>query len=301
MSGPAFASRFRGVIPPLVTPFTAEGALDLDAFRANLESYASEDLGGYLVLGSNGEAASVDLEERQALVRTARRHAGDRLLLAGTGVESTRATAELCRRAADDGADAVLVLTPFYYRSQMTAEALRLHFEEVASTSPVPVLLYSVPAFTGLPLPPPVAAELSGHPNVAGMKDSSGDVGALSRVVAAVPPSFRVACGSAPVLYPALCVGAAAGILAVACCAPRPVAALVRAFESGDHARARTLQEAITPLATAVTATHGVPGLKAAMDLGGRRGGHPRRPLLPASSAARDEIAALLARLRDLA
>ena len=285
-----------GILPPLVTPFREDGGLDLPSFEANLEAYGAFDLGGYLVLGSNGEAASLDEDEKLALVRAARKSAGTRTLLVGTGVESTRGTIALTRRAADLGADAALVLTPHYYKAQMTPEALRRHFEAVAEASPVPVLLYSVPAFTGLPFPATLAAALAGHPRIAGMKESSGDIGLLGRIVASVPSTFAVACGSAPVLYPALCLGAVAGILAVACCAPRPATALYRAVAAGDHVGARRLQEALTPLAVAVTAAYGVAGLKAAMNVVGWKGGAVRAPLVPAPPGVNEELRGLLAR-----
>lgn len=283
----------RGVLPPLVTPFRPDGGLDLASFEANLEAYEAEDFGGYLVLGSNGEAAVLDESEKLALVRAARRKARSRALLVGTGLESTQGTIELTRKAADEGADGALVLTPFYYRAEMTEDALRRHFETVAEAAPIPVLAYSVPAFTGLPWPPGLARMLAAHPRIVGMKESSGDLGLLGRIVASVPPSFMAVCGSGPVFYPALCIGAPAGILAVAGCAPRPVTALYRAFLSGDHARARRIQEALTPLAVAVTATHGVAGLKVAMDLAGFRGGEVRAPLRGVAPAVRDELRAL--------
>jgi 4-hydroxy-2-oxoglutarate aldolase len=284
----------RGVIPPLVTPFLPDGALDLRAFEANVEALAAHDLAGFLVLGSNGEAASLDEEEKLALVAAARRRAPGRFLLVGTGTESTRGTVALTRKAAERGADAVLVLTPHFYKSRMSVDALRAHFEAVADASPVPVYLYSVPAFTGLPWPPGLAPALAAHPRVAGMKESSGDVGLLARVVSSVPAGFEVACGNALVFYPALCVGAAGGVLAVANCAPRPAIALYEAFRTGDHVRARRLQEALTPLAAAVTTTHGVAGLKRAMGLAGLRGGEVRAPLLPAPASVLDEIRPLL-------
>ena len=288
--------RLRGVVPPLVTPFHADGALDIAAFEGNLEALAAHDLAGFLVLGSNGEAASLDEEEKLALVAAARRRVPGRFLLVGTGMESTRATVSLTHKAADLGADAALVLTPHYYKSQMTVDALRLHFEAVADASTIPVYLYSVPAFTGLAWPPALAGLLAAHPRVAGIKESSGDVGLLARIVASAPASFEVACGNAPVFYPALCVGAVGGVLAVANCAPRPTAALFRAFERGDHALARRLQAALGPLAAAVTASHGVAGLKRAMDHVGLRGGSVRAPLLPAPPDVLDEIAPLLER-----
>lgn len=286
----------QGIVPPLVTPFREDGRLDLRAFEANLEAYAEHDLAGYLVLGSNGEAQSLEEDEKLALVGVARAHAGSRLLLAGTGLESTRSTIALTRKAADRGVDAVLVLTPSYYKARMTAEALQRHFEAVAEASPIPVLVYSVPAFTGIPWPAALTPVLAAHPRIAGMKESSGDVGLLGRIVASVPPSFRVACGSGPVLYAALCMGASAGILAVACCAPGPVVALFQAFRAGDHPGARRLQEALTPLATAVTATHGVAGLKRAMDLAGFSGGAVRAPLLSLPASVDGELTDALAR-----
>jgi dihydrodipicolinate synthase/N-acetylneuraminate lyase len=286
----------RGVVPPLVTPFRSDGSVDLPAFEANLDVLKGLDLAGFLVLGSNGETPGLDEAEKLDLVVAARRSLPGRFLLVGTGVGSTRGTVALTRRAADAGADAALVLTPHYYRSRMTEEALRRHFEAVADASPIPVYLYSVPAFTGLLWPPDLARALAGHPRIAGMKESSGDVSLLARIVSTVPPSFSVACGSAPVLYPALCVGAAGGIVAVANCVPRVVTALFAAFRSGDHERARRLQEALTPLAVAVTATWGVAGLKAAMDLAGLRGGAVRAPLLPVPDAVREQLQPLLAR-----
>lgn len=288
--------RLDGILPPLVTPFRPDGALDLVAFEANLEAYAAFDLEGYLVLGSNGEAPSLDEDEKLSLVEAARRGAGGRLLLVGAGLESTEATASLCRKVADLGADAVLVLTPHYYRSQMTVEVLRRHYERVADASPVPVYLYTVPAFTGVPCPPELPGLLAPHPNVAGIKESSGDLALMGQILATTPERFAVACGSAPVLYPALCLGASAGILAVACCAPGPVARLFRAARNGEHEEARRLQAALLPLATAVTKKHGVAGLKLALTLSGFRGGEVRPPLCGVGVAARDELRTTLER-----
>jgi 4-hydroxy-2-oxoglutarate aldolase len=286
----------RGVFTPVVTPFRQDGSVDTAAFEANLELYAEYDLAGALVLGSNGEAGSLDEGEKLALVGIARAQLDGRVLLVGVGLESTRSTIALARKAADLGADAALVLTPHYYKARMTPEALTRHFEAVASASPIPILLYSVPAFTGIAWPSGLAETLSAHPNIAGIKESSGDVGLLGRLCASTPESFAVVSGSAPTFYPALCVGASAGVLAVACCAPRTLAALYRAHEAGDHARARSLQQAIMPLAVAVTAGHGVAGLKAAMDAAGFHGGAVRSPLLPVGEAVHRDLLELVAR-----
>jgi 4-hydroxy-2-oxoglutarate aldolase len=286
-----------GVVPPLVTPFRSDGSLDLPGFEANLDVLRATDLAGFLVLGSSGEAAGLEEDEKLDLVRVARRLTPGRFLLVGTGLESTRGTCALTRQVADLGADGVLVLTPHFYRSRMSEEVLRRHFTAVADASPVPVFLYSVPAFTGLPWPPGLATSLAGHPRIAGMKESSGDVGLLARIVASVPASFAVACGNAPIFYPALCVGATGGILGVANCVPRLVTELHRAFVAGDHARARHLQQALTPLAV-VTSTWGIAGLKVAMDLAGLQGGQVRAPLLQAPETAREALRGLVDQAR---
>jgi 4-hydroxy-2-oxoglutarate aldolase len=297
----SLAARVRGVLPPVVTPFRSDGAVDIAAFEANLDLYTPHDLAGVLVLGSNGEAGSLEEGEKLVLVGVARARTRGRILLVGTGLESTRATINLTKKVADQGADAALVLTPHYYKARMTPDALARHFEAVADASPIPILLYSVPAFTGLAWPAGLAETLEAHPRIVGIKESSGDVGLLARLRAGTPASFAVVCGSAPTFYPALCVGASAGILAAACCVPRVVAALYRAYEAGDHPRARDLQRALMPLALAVTAGHGVAGLKAAMDAAGFHGGEVRAPLLPASDAARREFAELVAQVRSFA
>ncbi len=286
----------RGVIPPLVTPFRADGSLDLASFEDDVEALAAHDLAGFLVLGSNGEAGSLDDEEKATLVTAVRRRVPGRFLLVGTGMESTRATVALTRKVADLGADAVLVLTPHYYKARMTPDALRRHFEAVADASPVPVYLYSVPAFTGLPWPPGLGSALAPHPRIAGMKESSGDVALLARIVSSVPDRFEVACGNALVFYPALCLGAVGGVLAVANCVPRAATALYRAFVAGDHACARRIQEAILPLATSISTSYGVAGLKVAMRLAGMKGGEVRSPLLAAPPSAADELRPLLER-----
>lgn len=286
----------RGVIPPLVTPFHADGGLDLEAFSGSLEALAAHDFAGFLALGSTGEASSLDEDEKLLLVAAARRTVPGRFLLVGTGLESTRATVAFTRKVIDLGADAVLVLTPCYYKNRMTVEALRRHFEAVADASSVPVYLYSVPAFTGLPWPADVTPALAAHPRIRGIKESSGDINLFARITASVPNGFEVACGNAAVIYPALCLGATGGVLGISNCSPKATLALYKAFCGGDHEKARRIQRALLPLVS-VAVTHGVAGLKLAMSLAGMRGGTVRAPLLPAAPGLVEEIRPLLAAL----
>lgn len=283
-----------GIIPPLATPFRADGSLDLAAFESNVESYAACDFSGLLVLGSNGEAACLSEPEKLSLIKAAVSLAHGRTVYAGTGLESTATTIELTKKAADMGASAALVLNPFFFKTHLNAAALRRHYEAVADASPIPTLLYSMPAATGLAIPPNIVHELAKHPNIRGMKDSSGDIANLQRILGGVPKTFPVAAGSAPVLYPALTLGASGGVLAVAQCAPEATCAVYKAFLAGDHARAAKLQQSLTPLAIAVTGTYGVAGLKAALTLAGRHGGVPRPPLAAATEAETADIKRLL-------
>lgn len=288
------ATFLEGIIPPVVTPFEADGRLDLAAYEANIESYAACDFSGFLVLGSNGEAVCLAEKEKVAIIKAVVARAKGRPVYAGTGLESTRTTIELTKKAADAGAAAALVLNPFFFKGHLNGEALRRHYEAVADVSRIPVLLYSMPAATGLAIPPAIVHQLAQHPNVRGLKDSSGDIANLQKILAGVPKGFPVAAGSAPVLYSALGLGASGGVLAVAGCSPDITIAVYKAFKAGNHERARKLQLAMTPLAIAVTATYGVAGLKAAVTLSGRRGGVPRPPLPAATEAEVIEVKRLM-------
>lgn len=289
----------RGVIPPVVTPFKNE-ELDLQAMQANLRAWNLTGLSGYLILGSNGENCYLGEAEKEAvLAAAAEAMAADKLFMAGTGCESTRETIRLTRRAAELGADCALVLTPAYYKGQMTNEALEAHYQKVAEASPMPILLYNVPQFTGINMAPALVARLAAHANIAGIKDSSGNIGQLTEIIRLCPPDFAVFVGSAPVFYVALCVGAVGGILAVANVAPEPCVEIQRLYDRGDHQGALAMQRAVNPLAALVTTGLGVGGLKLAMDLRGFQGGQVRSPLcLPLE--ARPQLTQELGKLRPM-
>lgn len=284
----------------MVTPFDGE-EVDVRAIRSNVERWSRAGVGGIVALGSNGEAPLLEEDESDRVLEAARDAlASQFVLIAGTGRESTRATIVACSRAARLGADAVLVRTPSYFKPRMTPDAFVRHYTAVADASPVPVLLYNYPALTGVNLTPDTVGRLSEHPNIVGMKETGVDTVQFAAFVAAVPSSFAVMAGSALVFYPWLCVGATGGILAVACVLPELCVTLYQHALAGRHAAARALQQELTPLGRLVTSTHGVPGLKAAMDLAGYTGGKPRSPLGPAPAAAIDEIRLELNRVRKV-
>ena len=283
--------KLSGILPPITTPFNARGEVDYGALASNIERYNTTGLAGYVALGSNGEAVHLAADERRRVLETVKRAAtSHHTIIGGVNELSTRAAIESSKAAADCGADAVLVVTPYYYKSRMTQDALAAHFTEVAEHSPVPVLIYNFPQSTGVVIESQTIASLAGHPNIVGLKDSAGNMGALSETARLAPPSFAVMTGNGGILYTSLMMGAAGAILGVACAAPRPCVELYEAARAGDHQRARELQNRISPLSQTVTAVLSVPGLKAAMDILGFAGGFPRAPLSPVSDADRDRI-----------
>ena len=282
---------FAGVYTPLATPFAADGSLDERGLTANVERYLQTPLTGLVVLGSNGEAPQLDDAEADraiAVVRAAMPKG--RPLLAGTGRESTRATIAATRRAADLGADAVLVRTPAFYKGQMTTEAFIRHYTQVADQSPVPVLLYNVTIYTGVNLLPDALAALSAHPNIVGVKETNSDMVQFGEYLSRAQEGFTVLAGSGATYYSALALGAHGAILAVGGVAPDLCMNIFTAVSEGRFAEARAMQHKLAPLARLVGTAHGVPGLKAALDLLGFVGGAPRPPLLPAGAAAIDAI-----------
>lgn len=286
-----------GIYPPIITPFK-DDEVDYAGLARNVGRWMGTGLRGLLALGSNGEAAFLDEDEADRIVATVREGVPrDRVLLVGTGRQSTRATIAATRRAATAGADAVLVLTPFYFKSQMTPEALAEHYRAVADASPVPVLLYNFTNVTGLNMAPDLVASLSAHPNIVGLKDSNGDIGQVAGVVARVPPEFAVLVGSASTLHPAMVAGASGGIMAVANVAPEICVKLYDLVRAGRHDEARDLQRRLTPLANAVTGGYGIAGLKVAMEIAGYAGGEVRQPLRPAKAEAREVLRRLLEEL----
>lgn len=283
-----------GILAPVVTPFASD-RVDLGAFSANLERYGETALAGVVVLGSNGEAALLNDAESDAVLAAARAALPEgKTFVAGTGRESTPGTIAACRRAADAGADAVLVRTPGFFKARMTVDAFIRHYSAVADASPVPVLLYNVTMFTGVTLPGESVSALAAHPNVIGLKDSGSDLAIVADFIARGGPRFTVLSGSAPTLYPSLCLGARGAVLAVAGVIPDLCARIHELVRRAAHDDALALQRRITPLASAVGSRFGVPGLKAALDMVGFTGGEPRGPLLPAPPEARTAIRAEL-------
>ncbi len=292
-----------GILIPVATPFDAvTGELDPVALRANVRSWLEHPVRGVVVAGSTGEAVLLDRDERRVALEAVRDVVGpERLLVAGTGAESTRATHALTRDASDAGADAVLVQPPAYYRGAMSPGVLRDHYLAVAEEARVPVILYQVPLrFSTVELASGLVAELSEHPNIIGVKDSRGDLDLLAEYVTRARSDFQVLVGNGATLYASLEVGAVGGILGVANLVPGWSADLHRAFMEDRAAEAGRLQEQVGPLHNAVVARWGVPGVKAGLDLLGLHGGAPRPPLKPLDEKGRGAVRTALERAKLL-
>jgi 4-hydroxy-2-oxoglutarate aldolase len=291
--------KLSGVMPPITTPFR-DGRLAPDKLKKNFQKWNKTGLSGYLVLGSNGEAVYLNEREKMRVIEVSRKSIPkSRIMMVGTGMESTLETIRFTNDAAKFGADCALVVTPSYFKGSMKPQILYDHFIAVAESSRIGILIYNVPQFTGINLEPEVVAKLSEHSNIIGIKDSSGNIGQLTEIIHLSKKGFAVFVGSAPVFFPALCVGAAGGILAVANAAPQECVRIRNLFNKGKMKEARVLQNELTPLAKAVTTKYGIGGLKMAMDLSGYFGGNPRSPLRRPGREVEEELRRLLLRLKS--
>lgn len=294
--------KIKGVIPPMITPFDEKGEVDYDKHVKNMEKWNEYDLAGYLVLGSNSETPYLNEEEKLKLVELTVKHKKeDRIVLAGTGLESTKATIDLTNKVADLGADAALILTPFYYSGKMNDEALINYFTEVADNVKIPVLIYNVTKFTHINISPYAVGVLSKHPNIIGMKDSSGSITQLVEYKSVIDESkFNLLVGTASAWYPALTIGIDGAIMALANCCPKECIEVQEYYEKGDWEKSREIYERIYPVNKAVTATYGVAGLKYACNLLGFEGGYVRKPLLELKEEEKTKLREILIKTRVL-
>lgn len=288
----------RGVWAPIPTPFV-DGEVSIDNLQRNVQMWLTSPLHGLVALGSTGEFPHLRFEEKLQVIAAAVEAAEERPVMAGTGCPSTLETIELTIAAAERGARAVLVVTPYYYKKTVDEEALYQHYASVADASPVPVLLYHIPQLTGVEMSPRLVAELAQHPNIVGMKDSSGYLPRFAAYAAAVPEGFALFTGTAALLLPALQFGAAGGILAFANVAPWECCDIYRLFQEGRRDEAAALQRKVAAVSEEVS-RYGIPAVKALLDMLGYFGGEPRRPLLPVTEEALDHIRGVLKQYRML-
>ena len=284
--------KLEGIFPPLATPFTHDGEIWKAKLKHNVEKWNRTALSGYVVCGSTGESVMLTPEEKLALFEwVAEFAAPEKLLIAGTGVESVRQTVDMTNRAAGMGYKAAMVRTPHYFKNLVArGEAQALYFRSVADRAKIPVMIYNWPQTTGVDIPAETVAELSHHPNIIAIKESSGNLEKVMKMIREVKPGFQVLVGSAPTLWPSFVVGAVGAVLAFANACPYACITIWEAFRTREQEAAQDWQNRIGHPAFLVTAKYGVPGLKYAMDLMGYYGGPPRLPLVPPGPEAKKEI-----------
>lgn len=284
-----------GIFPALTTPFAADGAVSLEDVQHNIRRYNGTELAGYVVLGSTGESVLLERNEIDAILAAVKETASaGKILIAGTGAESTAETVARTKRAASFGYAVALVKTPHYYKPAYKAEVLIAHYRRVADASPIPILLYSVPIFTGLALESPETIALAEHSNIIGIKESSGNLQRVSEMIADAPSRFQVLVGSAPTVYPALAVGARGAILALASALPERCSTLYQLFKQGQLEKAKDLQKSLQRASKLIVSEMGIAGVKYVMDQRGYRGGIPRLPLPALSAEQKSKLAAFL-------
>ncbi|MFI5259934.1 MAG: dihydrodipicolinate synthase family protein [Candidatus Limnocylindrales bacterium] len=287
------SSKLAGVFAPISTPFAQNEDVDVDALRFNLGRYAESGLLGYLALGSNGENRSLAEVERLLVLDEVVRHKGPgQVVLAGAAYDGQREAERFLAAAADLGADFGLVLSPGYFRAQMTDEILYRYFSSLADRAPIPLLLYNAPGFCGVTLSPELVGRLAAHPNIVGMKDSA--TSGIENFLPLEGPSFHVLAGSANFLLRAMLGGSPGGTVSLANSFPELALQLFACGRARDEANGVPLQDRISRINAAISGSHGVAGVKAAMTLAGFRGGIPRRPLLPLEPAKVEVLKALL-------
>jgi 4-hydroxy-2-oxoglutarate aldolase len=284
--------KLQGIFPPIATPFDHNGNIYANKVQHNVEKWNRTALSGYVVMGSTGESVMLTVDEKQTMWELAAKYAApDKLLIAGTGVESVRETVCLTNRAAKMGYKAAMVRTPFYYKNLVNrAEAQILYYRAVADQSRIPLIIYNWPQATGVDIPVEAVVAISEHPNVIAIKESSGNLEKVMQMIREVREGFQVLVGSAPTLWPSLLMGACGAILAYANAAPYSVIAIWEAFRTREEAAGLDWQNRIGRASQLVTTKYGVPGLKYAMDLNGYYGGPPRLPLVPPTAEAKREI-----------
>ncbi len=292
--------KLHGIFPPIATPFDHNGDIYVSKVEHNVTKWNKTTLTGYVVCGSTGESVYLTVEEKLQMFELVAKHASpDKLLLAGTGVESVRETVMLTNRAAEMGYQGVMVRTPHYYKNLIhTPAAQLLYYRSVADQAKIPLMIYNWPQVTGLDIPVDVVNQLSEHPNIIAIKESSGSIEKVMQMIRETKEGFQVLVGSAPTLAPSLAVGAVGAVLAYANAAPYSTIAIWEAHRQREFDAAMDWQARIAKAAVLVTVKYGVPGLKYAMDLNGYYGGPVRLPLTSIGPAAKAEIEAAFADLK---
>lgn len=283
--------KLSGIYPPITTPFIDQ-EVAYEKLAENIQKYNNTELTGYMPLGSNGEFRSLTEEESLKVLDVVYKNKSkDKVLMAGTQRESAKATIEFTKKAADKGVEFASILCPHYFPKKMNDEALKKFFIEVADHSPVPILLYNSPGFSGgVVVSIDAVVSLSTHPNIVGMKDGTKEN--MSSYTKAIPEGteFYILAGTIKKFYTGLLDGGVGGVLSMANYFPEFCAELYKLYLKKDFENGQKMHEKLCNYNEKTSGSFGVAGVKAAMDLVGYFGGDPRVPLLPITAAEKEGI-----------
>jgi 4-hydroxy-tetrahydrodipicolinate synthase len=288
------ADSFAGVYPAMCTPFHDDGSIDFETLRTDARRLESAGVDGLVPMGSTGESATVSHDEHVEVIEAVV-DAVDVPIIAGTGSNNTAEALSLSRRAADAGADALLLISPYYNRPQQ--RGLREHYEAIADAVDLPQIVYNVPSRTGRTIEADTVVDLASHENIQGYKAAGGDLGQVSEIVERTrDEQFAVLSGNDGETLPILSVGGTGCISVAANVEPRRMCALVRAALDGEYERARECHHELGPLFRVLFVETNPAPVKAAMELRGYGPGRVRPPLAELTEANRDHLESVLDR-----
>ena len=283
---------FQGMATAMVTPMTATG-VDWDAFARFIDFQLENGIHALVAVGTTGESATLTPEERKEVIRfTVKRVNGRVPVIAGTGTNNTEHVLDFTRAACDDGADALLVVTPYYNKA--TQGGLIKHFSMVADVATKPVIMYNVPSRTGVNLQPKTVAALAEHPNIAGLKEASGDMSQVVEIAALCQNKLHIYSGEDALTVPMMSVGGLGCISVLSNVVPKLAVEMTDKFFAGDVAGAGALQLKLLPLVKALFSEVNPIPAKAAVSAMGFGQEHLRMPLTPMEPENRQNLFAQL-------
>ncbi|MBO9538602.1 4-hydroxy-tetrahydrodipicolinate synthase [Herbaspirillum sp.] len=285
---------FKGIVPALITPMTQDEEIDEAGLRTLVDRLIDAGVHGLFVLGTNGEFISLSEQEKLRIARIAVEQSRGRVpVIAGTGAYATREVVELNKKMQDQGVDAVSVITPYF--NGATQPELFKHYERIAQSTSLPVMLYTIPAKTGVTLNIDTVRRLSEIPNIRGIKDSGGDFDRLLQLINLRRDDFAVFTGTDSMILWTLMAGGDGAVAATTNAVPSVVMSIWNNFQKGDIAAARKAQEALRPLRDAFALGTLPVVLKTAAAILGMPAGPARSPVLPLDDAARERLLKALA------
>jgi 4-hydroxy-tetrahydrodipicolinate synthase len=284
-----------GIFVPHVTPFTREGELDLKALRLCVRFWLENGISGLVPCGSNGEAPYLSRQERTKVIETVVDEVNGKIpVIAGTGSMSTKETITFTKDAKDLGVDATLIVTPFYFKP--TNREMLEHYRTVLGAVDLPIVVYNVPKFTGFSLEPALVNQLvSENEKIIGLKDSSGNIGAITEIIRLVGDKISVLAGTADVALPTFLLGGKGAVIAVANVFPKLCSQLYETFKKGKYEEAKALQKRISFVNEVLVKKYNQhSAIKEALRLQGLPGGYPRKPALPLDGEEKKAVQNLL-------